>query len=153
MVCCTIVCLLSNRGVIMTKGIRDAVAEAFIELLPSFQAGEKTGTEFRKAVMDVSVQRFGTSVASAATHYNFALKSQRANDPESVAELGRSEDKKGGRKPIHVVTVIKVKTGEVVATGISKEKANLMITVANSTKGKAKLKLQEPEVTPEAVTA
>jgi len=135
------------------KGIRDFVSDMFLTNLPAFQAGELTGTQFRRKVMDAAVNQFQISVASASTQYNFALKSQRENDPESVAGLGRSEDKKGGRKPIHVVTVIKVKDGSVVATGISKEKANLMITVANNTKGKAKLKLQEPEVTPEAVTA
>lgn len=129
----------------MTKGIRDAVAASFIENLPSFQSGELTGTQFRRKVMDLAVKQFNISVASAATHYNFCLKAQRLNDPESVAELGREEGKKGGRKAIHTVTVIKVKDGSVVATGISKEAANLMITVADRTKGKAKLKLQEPQ--------
>lgn len=136
----------------MTKGIRDVAAATFIEHLPSFQSGELTGTQFRRKVMDTLVNQFQISVASAATHYNFCLKQQRLNDPESVAELGREEGKKGGRKPIHTVTVVKVKDGSIVATGISREAANLMITVADRTKGKAKLKLQDEALT-EAVPA
>jgi hypothetical protein len=127
----------------MTKGVRDFVNEKFVTGLVAFQAGEKTGTEFRKGVMDAAQAAFGITLASASTHYNFALKEMRKADPQSVKGLGREEGKKGGRKPLTTVTVVKVKTGEIVATGISKEKASLMITVANSTKGKAKLKLQD----------
>lgn len=129
----------------MTKGVRDYVSEKFLTTLPQFQAGEMSGTEFRKAVMESAVNQFQISVASAATHYNFALKAMRQADPQSVEGLGRPDDKKGGRKPIHTVTVVKVKTGEIVASGISKEKANLMITAAENTKGKAKLKIKEEE--------
>lgn len=135
----------------MTKGVRDFASEQFISNLPLFQAGELTGTQFRRKVMDAVCNEFQISVASSATHYNFCLKSQRENDPQSVAELGRSEDKKGGRKPIHTVTVVKVKDNSVVATGISKEKADQMIKLANSTPFKAKLKIQEAVV--EAVPA
>lgn len=134
----------------MTKGIRDFAAAAFIESLPSFQSGELTGTQFRRKVMDQMVAQFQCSVASASTHYNFCLKAQRLNDPESVKDLGREEGKKGGRKAIHTVTVVKVKDGSVVASGISKEKAELMIKVADQTRGKAKLKLQEETPAEEA---
>jgi hypothetical protein len=137
----------------MTKGVRDFVAEKFLTTLPQFQSGEMSGTEFRKAVMTAAVNQFQITVASAATHYNFALKAARAADPSAVEGLGRPEDKKGGRKVIHTVTVVKVKTGEIVAEGISKERASLMITAAENTKGKAKLKIKEEEKPAEEVAA
>jgi hypothetical protein len=65
--------------------------------------------------------------------------------------LGRPDDKKGGAPVKHAVTVIKVKTGEVVATGISKAAAELLITTA-VTKRKAKLAIKVDEVV-EAATA
>lgn len=130
----------------MTRGIRDAVAEKFVTTLPQFQSGELTGTQLRKAVMDVAVNEFGTSIASAATHYNFALKQMRLVDPKAVEGLGRPEDKKGGRPVLKPVTVIKVKTGEVVKEGISREAASQLVILANSTKGKAKLAIREEQV-------
>ncbi len=137
----------------MTKGIREFVNARFAEHLP--QRAELTNAGFRKKVMEAAIVQFNISVASAATHYNHALKMQRQSDPKSVEDLGRAEDKKGGRKPIHTVDVIKVKTGEVVAQGLSKAAADAMIEQAASKK-KAKLAIKEvvipaePETAPEA---
>lgn len=138
----------------MTQGIRAYTNARFAKYLP--QLAELGNAGFRAKVMNGVVAKFEISVASAATHYNHALKTQRATDPASVAGLGRPEDKKGGRKPIHVVDVIKVKTGEVVASGVSKGAAELLITrAAASRKAKLAIKADEPavEVAAEAVTA
>lgn len=124
----------------MTKGIREFTNQTFARTLP--QLGELGNTEFRREVMAQTIMAFGITEASAATHYNHALKQARAAIPESVAGLGRPEDKKGGRKPVHMVDVIKVKTGEVVAAGVSKAKADLMIAKAAEAK-KAKLAIKE----------
>ncbi len=96
----------------------------------------------------------GISVASAATHYNHALKLAKAATPTEVEKLGRAEDKKGGRKPIHVVTVVKAKSGEVVAENISKAKAEALIAQA-VLKNKPKLVIRTDAVaeTPAAETA
>ncbi len=126
----------------MTTGIREYTNARFQEFLP--QLPTLGGTAFRKAVMDGVIEKFTISVASAATHYNHSLKLARASTPEAVKGLGRPEDKKGGRKPIHTVDVIKVKTGEVVASGISKAKADEMIKAA-ADKKKAKLAIKEKE--------
>lgn len=135
----------------MTQGIRSYTNTRFAKYLPQFQSGELSGKDFRAKVMNGAVTKFAITVASAATHYNHALKMQRLADPKSVEGLGRPEDKKGGRKPIHTVDVIKVKTGEVVATGVSKGAAELMITTAVA-KRKAKLAIKVEE-TAEAVAA
>jgi len=124
----------------MTQGIRKFTNEKFAELLPQFQTGTLTGTAFRAAVMLAVVEAFNISTNSAATHYNHSLKVQRATDPKSVENLGRAEDKKGGRKLQHPVDLIKVKDGTVVATGISRAKATEMIAKAASKK-QAKLKI------------
>ena len=100
----------AEREIEMTKGIREYTNARFAKYLP--QLGELGNAGFRKKVMDGAITKFGITVASAATHYNFALKLQRSTNPKSVEGLGRPEDKKGGRKPIHTVDVIKVKTGE-----------------------------------------
>jgi len=134
----------------MTKGIREYTNARFVQLLP--QRAELGNAGFRKKVMEGAVTDFGITIASAATHYNHALKMVRAADPEAVKDLGRPEDKKGGRKPIHVVDVIKVKTGEVVATGLSKAAAESMIALA-VTKRKAKLAIKTVEITTEAPVA
>jgi hypothetical protein len=80
----------------MDKGIRPASNAKFVELLP--QRAELGNTEFRRAVMAYIQSEFGTSEASAATHYNHSFKLVRATNPELVEGLGRPEDKKGGRK-------------------------------------------------------
>jgi hypothetical protein len=135
----------------MTKGIREFTNTTFANTLPSL--GELGPKQFRAEVMAMVVTAFGISIASAATHYNHALKQAKATNPEAVAGLGRAEDKKGGRKPVHVVDVIKVKTGEVVATGLSKAKAELLISkAAESRKPKLAIKV-EAVAEAEAATA
>jgi hypothetical protein len=132
----------------MTQGIRAYANNRFAFYLP--QLAEIGNTAFRAKVMNSVVAKFGIGIASAATHYNHALKMQRAADPKSVEGLGRPEDKKGGRKPIHTVDVIKVKTGEVVASGVSKGAAELLISrAAASRKAKLAVKVEAAE----AVTA
>ena len=145
----------------MTAGIRKFTNDNFVKFLPDLAALGNAG--FRAKVMGETITKFGISVASAATHYNHSLKEARLANPKSVSSLGRPEDKKGGRKPIHTVDVIKVKTGEVIASGISKGAAELLITTAVAKK-KAKLAIKEvvaeaevapavAVVAPEAVTA
>ncbi len=123
----------------MTQGIRAFVIATFASTLPRLT--ELGNTKFRAEVMDQAIIGFGISVASAATHYNHALKLAKAATPELVAGLGRPEDKKGGRKPIHTVDVVKAKSGEVVATGLSQAKAEAMIAEA-AAKGKVKLAIK-----------
>ena len=134
----------------MTTGIRAYTNNRFAKYLPQFQAGELDGKSFRAKVMEGAVTKFGISIASAATHYNHALKMQRLADPKSVDGLGRPEDKKGGRKPIHTVDVIKVKSGEVVAAGISKGAAEILIAKAAAKRGVAKLAIKVEEAEPAA---
>lgn len=124
----------------MTQGIREFVNAKFGELLP--QRSELTNTGFRKAVMQAAVVQFGISIASAATHYNYSLKTVRSLDPSLVEGLGRPEDKKGGRPVTKPVTVIKVKTGEVIVDGISRAKAEALILSAVS-KNKPKLGIKQ----------
>ena len=136
----------------MTQGIREFTNATFNATLP--QLAELGNIAFRAEVMNQSIMAFGISVGSAATHYNHALKQARITNPEAVAKLGRPEDKKGGRKPIHTVDVIKVKTGEVVATGLSKAKAELLISkAAESRKPKLAIKVVEAAVEAAAETA
>ena len=132
----------------MTQGIRAFVNDTFKNTLPKL--AELGNIGFRREVMDQAIMAFGISVASASTHYNHALKMARVESPEAVAKLGRPEDKKGGRKPVHVVDVIKVKTGEVVATGLSRAKAELLITKAAASPNKPRLAIKEVEAVAEA---
>ena len=127
----------------MTKGIREYTNARFAKYLPQFQSGELTGTTFRKKVMEGTVAKFEISVASSATHYNHALKTQRAMDPKSVETLGRPEDKKGGRPVLNPVTVVKAKSGEVVVEGVSRGKATELVAKAAAKKGVAKLAIKE----------
>jgi len=123
----------------MGIGIRQFTNDTFNQYLP--QREELGNAGFRSAVMHEVVNMFGISVESAATHYNFSLKQARIDNPASVKDLGRPVGKKGGRKPIHTVDVIKVKTGEIVATGISKGAAEQLIMTATAKK-KAKLAIK-----------
>jgi hypothetical protein len=125
----------------MTKGIREYTNARFAENLPKLT--ELGATGFRKAVMDAVIAQFTISVASAATHYNHALKEQRKTDPKSVEGVGRPEDKKGGRPVLNPVTVVKAKSGEVVVEGVSRGKATEMIQKAAAKKGVAKLAIKE----------
>lgn len=135
----------------MTQGIRTFTNQVFKDTLP--QLAELGATGFRREVMDQTVIAFGISIASAATHYNHALKLAKEESPDAVATLGRPEDKKGGRKPIHTVDVIKVKTGEVVAAGLSKAKAELLISRAAASPNKPRLAIKEVEAVAETAPA
>ena len=135
----------------MTQGIREFTNATFNATLP--QLAEMGNIAFRAEVMNQAIMAFGISVGSAATHYNHALKQARIDSPETVKGLGRPEDKKGGRKPVHLVDVIKVKTGEVVATGLSKAKAELLVTKAAATPNKPRLAIKAQEAVAEAAVA
>lgn len=124
----------------MTKGIREFTNTKFVSTLPKL--ADLGPVAFRRKVMDAVVAKFEISVASAATHYNHAFKTQKAADPKSVDGLGRAEDKKGGRKPIHTYTVCKAKSRAVVAEGLSRAKADEMVEAASG-KGKVKLAVLE----------
>jgi hypothetical protein len=139
---------MQEREFDMTKGVRDFVNETFAQMLP--QRAEMGNTAFRKAVMQAAMAQHGISLASAATHYNHSLKTVRSIDAELVEGLGRPDDKKGGRKVIHTVDVIKVRTGEVVAAGISRGAAEKLIVAALGA-GKTKLTIREVEAAPESV--
>jgi hypothetical protein len=69
-------------------GIRESVTAKFVELLPQL-GKELSSRQFRKAVMDYTVAEFGVTVSSAASHYNYALKLKRLENPELVEGLGR----------------------------------------------------------------
>jgi len=141
----------------MTKGIRDYVNARFAKYLPKFQAGELDGKGFRAKVMDGAVTKFGISVASAATHYNHALKMTRLADEKSVESLGRPDDKKGGRPVLNPVTVVNARSGKVVAEGISKGAAEILIAKGGTLKnGEYRLTIQvnaEAEATTEVAPA
>jgi len=128
----------------MTKGIREYTNARFAKYLPKFQSSELTGAAFRAKVMEGTVAKFGISVASAATHYNHALKMTRLADEKSVEGLGRPEDKKGGRPVLNPVTVVNARSGKVVAEGVSRGAAQLVITKAGVLKnGANKLAIKE----------
>jgi hypothetical protein len=130
----------------MTQGIRDYANARFAKFLPQFRAGELTGTEFRKKVITGTETKFGISLASAATHYNHALKMTRLADPKAVEGLGRPEDKKGGRPVLNPVTVVNTRSGKVVVEGISKGAADILIAKAGVLKsGDNKLSIQAVE--------
>lgn len=136
----------------MTKGIREFVNETFAALLPSrpTPATREGNTAFRKAVMQKAMEQFGISLASAATHYNHTLKFVKETDPTLVEGLGREDDKKGGRKPIHTVQVVKVKSGELVGERMSIAKAQKLVLASQ---GKGLVKLMIKDETPAVDTA
>jgi hypothetical protein len=142
----------------MTKGIREYTNARFNKYLVGFISGELTGAAFRAKVMDGTSAKFGISVASAATHYNHALKMARLAAPSSVEGLGRPEDKKGGRPVLNPVTVVNTRSGKPVAEGVSKGAAEIMIAKAGVLKnGDQKLSIlvveAAAEVAPVAVEA
>jgi hypothetical protein len=98
------------------KGIRVNVDRKFMEMLP--QRAALGNTPFRKAVMTYAIETFAIPVSSASSHYNHAkIKAQEAakTNPEVLAllgDLGRAEDKKGGRKPKAKVETQAAGTGE-----------------------------------------
>lgn len=125
----------------MTKGIREFTNATFTNTLPKL--AEWGAVTFRRSVMEAVRNQFeGLSVASAATHYNHALKLAKVNTPALVEGLGRPEDKKGGRKPLYVYTVVKAKSRTEVVAGISRAKADELVA-ASQAKGKVKLAVLE----------
>ena len=66
----------------MTKGIRAYTNAKFVKLLP--QLAELGNAGFRAKVMQAVVKKFEISVASAATHYNHALKTVRENCDRTI---------------------------------------------------------------------
>ena len=79
----------------MDRGIRQGVNAKFAELLP--QLSVLGGKTFRRTILDHAVEAFGVTMASASTHYNFALHEAKKADAALV--LGRSPEKNnGGRK-------------------------------------------------------
>lgn len=136
----------------MTKGIREYTNARFNKYLIGFVSGELTGAAFRAKVMDGTSAKFGINVASAATHYNHALKMSRLASPTSVEGLGRPDDKKGGRPVLNPVTVVNTRSGKPVAENISKGAAELLIIKAGTLKnGDAKLSIKADEVVAETV--
>jgi hypothetical protein len=79
------------------RGIRVNTFNKFMEMLPL--RATIGNTEFRRGVMQYAMAEFEISLAAASTHYNDAFKKVKASNPELVLDLGRAEDKKGGRKP------------------------------------------------------
>lgn len=136
----------------MTKGIRAYTNAKFVKTLP--QLAELGNAGFRRKVIEAVVKKFGITVNSAATHYNHAFKVVKAENPESVAGLGRPEDKKGGRPVLHPVTVVNTRTGKVKAEGISKAAAQEMITAAGVLKNgdfRLSVKVEAEQAVAEAV--
>lgn len=127
----------------MTKGIREYTTARFNKYLPQQQAGELSNKDFRAKVMNGAIEKFGISIASAATHYNHALKMTRLEAPKAVEGLGRPEDKKGGRPVLNPVTVVKAKSGDVVVDGVSRGAAEMLIAKAALKKGVAKLAIKQ----------
>jgi hypothetical protein len=128
----------------MTKGIREFTNARFAKFLPQFQAGELTGAAFRAKVMEGASKKFEISVASAATHYNHALKMTRLENPAAVEGLGRPDDKKGGRPVLNPVTVVNARSGKVVVEGVSRGAATMVITKAGVLKnGENRLAIKE----------
>ena len=128
------------------KGIRVNVNHKFVELLSQRAAlGNK---RFRAEVIGYAMEEFGITLASAATHYNHAFKTVRAATPELVADLGRAENKKGGRKPkakaVLVEDVAEVQQteftvkrksdGAVIAEALSFEDATALVAKAKAAK-------------------
>jgi hypothetical protein len=134
----------------MGKGIREFANESFARNMPLIKG--EGNAKFRRTVMEEIVLAYGISVASAATHYNHSLKMARIECPEGVKGLGRTPDKTGGRKAITMVDVIKVKTGEVFAAGVSKGAAVLLIATAKA-QGKTALAIKEDAVAEPVVEA
>src|ERR1700679_3786607 len=128
----------------MTQGIRAFTITTFNNLLR--QRNKLGNTEFRRAVMNAAIEEFGITTTSAATAYNYALQMAKVESPEKVDGLGRDPEKNnGGPKPIHTVSVIKSRTREIVAEGLSRAKAQAMVD-QNAGQGRPKLEIYEEEV-------
>ena len=111
----------------MAKGIRQFCNERFAEILPKFQLGEWTGTQFRAAVLNAVDTEFKIGLAAASTHYNHSLKKMKDQVPYLVDGLGRPEGVGGGRKVKHGYRVVDNLDGTVLAENISKAQAEKML--------------------------
>ena len=134
----------------MDKGIRPACNDNFVELLPTRVNSREGNTAFRKSVIGYVMEEFGTTLASAATHYNHAFIAAKAvPELQTLLEgLGRAEDKKGGRKPkakaVLVEDVAEVQQteftvkrksdGAVIAEALSFEDATALVAKAKAAK-------------------
>jgi hypothetical protein len=85
----------------MDKGIRPYCNAKFIASLATRVNSREGNTAFRKGIIASVMEEFGTTLASAATHYNHAFINAKAQPELStlLEGLGRADDKKGGRKP------------------------------------------------------
>jgi hypothetical protein len=127
----------------MTQGIRTFVSATFTNMLK--HRAKLGNTEFRRAVMNAAIEEFGITIASAATHYNYALKLAKQETLDQVEGLGRDPSKNnGGPKPLYPVSVIKSRSREIVAEGLSRAKAQQMVDESVG-QGKPKLEIYEPE--------
>lgn len=116
----------------MDKGIRPYCNAKFVELNNLRNRGELTNTAFRKSVMADVMENFGITLASAATHYNFAFKTAKELNSELVSGLGRADDKKGGRKTnaSKVAAAVTAILGDASPTSPGALLANMMAAVA-----------------------
>lgn len=133
----------------MTQGIRAFVNTTFNNMLR--QRNKLGDTEFRRSVMNAAIEEFGITLASAATAYNYALQLARQENPEKVEGLGRDPSKNnGGPRPQYTVSVIKSRSREIVAEGLSRAKAQQMVDDSVG-QGRPKLEIYEPEAEGEDV--
>ena len=111
----------------MAKGIRAFAIAKFAEMLHlRVEVGDSA---FRKAVWTAVQAQFGVSVASACSHYNFALQLCKKEHPELVVGLGRPPEKNnGGRKKKVAGPLLLTWNGhsDVIALGWSGSKAEFV---------------------------
>lgn len=139
--------------VVADRGIRVNTFNKFMEMLPL--RATIGNTEFRRGVMQYAMAEFDISLAAASTHYNDAFKKVKAANPELVQDLGRAEDKKGGRKPKvkaeavvddggatahdmevqELFNVYNKKTGDLVEAMLTFEQAQERVATGRNTKG------------------
>jgi hypothetical protein len=82
--------------------IRETALQLFQRNLKIAQ--KQGGTPFRRKVMDALIAQFDITLASAATHYNYALNVVRNQDPTVVEGIGRAPGKNNGGRPRGVST-------------------------------------------------
>lgn len=138
----------------MTKGIRAFALESFEKTLKKIDTLGPTA--FRRTVMDSIMKKFESTIASAATHYNYAFQHWKVTDPKAVEGLGRnpvsanSKGKgtarviKGDIKGKNAVTVVKVRSGDVFAQNVSRAKANSLVASSGG-RGRPRLVIKSEE--------
>lgn len=136
------------------KGIRAYTVSRFSAHLAAFLAAELSARDFRRKVCDEVSKKFDISLNAAGAHYNYALKTIKSIDPESVAGLGRAEDKKGGRPVTNPVQVINARTGKIVADGVSRGAATDLVAAGGVlANGSYRLAIKDPAAAVEASEA